>query len=113
MQRSRDGSGAHLNDIHATLELLEPFLMLHAEALLLIDNYKAEILELNILRKQPVRTDGDVHPAFGPTDHGTQSDDDNVHEIVQTGVVAAGVFQISEMGLNRCRGMRTSQGYPP
>ena len=37
--------------------------MAHAEALLFVDNQQAEILKLDVLRKQPVRADQNVHLA--------------------------------------------------
>jgi hypothetical protein len=39
--------------------------MLHAEALLFVDNHQAQVLEFHVLGEQTVRADGDVHFAFG------------------------------------------------
>ena len=46
-------------------QLLEPFLVLDAETLLLVDDDQAEILELHILADQPMRADDDVDAALG------------------------------------------------
>ena len=44
---------------------LEPLLVLHAEALLLVDDDEAEVREAHVLAEQPVRADDDVHRAVG------------------------------------------------
>ena len=43
------------------LDLLEALLVRHAEALLLVDDDQAEVLERHVLLEQPVRADDDVH----------------------------------------------------
>ena len=48
----------------ALADLLQPFLVLHAEALLLIDQHQPEIFPHNVLREEPVRPDGDIDLAF-------------------------------------------------
>ncbi len=50
-------------------ELLQLLLVPHAEALLLVDDDQAQILELDVLREQPVRADDDVHRAGGDLGH--------------------------------------------
>ena len=50
--------------VHALLELLQPLLVLDAEALLLVHDHQPEILEIHVLRQQPVRADGDIDFAF-------------------------------------------------
>ena len=52
-----------LDDAHVA-HLLEPFLVADAEALLLVDDEQAEVLELQPLREQRVRSDQDVHLAL-------------------------------------------------
>jgi len=44
--------------------VLEALFVLDPEALLLVDDYEAQILELNVLRKQAMGADGDVDPAL-------------------------------------------------
>ena len=60
-------SGVALMLITSTvlLELLEPLLVLHAEALLLVHDHQAQIAELHVLREQAVGADGDIDLAFG------------------------------------------------
>ena len=43
--------------------LLDALLVLHAEALLLVDDEQPEVLELHVVRQQPVRADHDVDRA--------------------------------------------------
>ena len=47
------------------LQLLQPLLVLDAEALLFVDDHQAEIAELDVLRKQAVGADGEIDLAFG------------------------------------------------
>ena len=60
LQRARDRRRAQRKHIDAVLQFLDALLMLHAEALLLIDDQKAQIFPLHVFRKQPVRADDDV-----------------------------------------------------
>ena len=55
-------SGEH---VHAGLELLQAFLLRHAEALLLVDHQQAEIGEAHRLAEQRVRADDDVDRSVG------------------------------------------------
>jgi hypothetical protein len=43
---------------------LEVLLVRHAEALLLVDDHQAEVLELDVLRQEPVGADDDVDLAL-------------------------------------------------
>ena len=43
--------------------------MLHAEALLLVDDHQAQVLELNIFGEQPMGPDGDIDLAFRQVRH--------------------------------------------
>ena len=56
----RRSQGQH---VQIGLHLFDLFLVSHAEALLLIDDKKARILKLHVLRKQPVRPDDDIDAA--------------------------------------------------
>ena len=44
---------------------LQPLLVLHAEALLLVHHDEAEVLEPHVLAEEPVRPDDDVHRPVG------------------------------------------------
>ena len=59
VQRPGDGGGGKGQDIHAALQLFEFLLLLHAKALLLIDDAEAQIAETDIL----------LHQAVGPHHH--------------------------------------------
>ena len=63
MQRARNRRGAHGQHVDLLAHLLQPFLVAHAEALLLIHNQQTQILELDIFREQPVRADQNIHLA--------------------------------------------------
>ena len=52
--------------VHVAADLLQPLLMRHAEALLLVHDQQAQIVETHVARKQPVRADDDVHLALLP-----------------------------------------------
>ena len=60
LQRARDRRGGEREDVDVRLHLLHRLLVLHAEALLLVDDQQAEILELHVVREQPVRADDAV-----------------------------------------------------
>ena len=60
LQGARNRSGGHRQHVDVLLELLEPLLLGHAEALLLVDDQQAEVLELHVLGEQPVGADGHV-----------------------------------------------------
>ena len=63
IQRAGNGRGRQRQHIHADEALLQLFLVLDAEALLLVDDDKAQILELHIVGKQPVGAHDNVHSA--------------------------------------------------
>jgi hypothetical protein len=56
--------GAHADHVHGLLQVLEPLLVLDAEALLFIHDHQAQIAELDVLRQQAVGADGDIDLAF-------------------------------------------------
>ena len=51
-------------NIHIFLEFLDLFLMRHTETLFLVDDQKPQIFKDNILRKDAVRSDHDIHLPF-------------------------------------------------
>ena len=61
VQCAWDGRGAQRQHVHLGPHLLEPFLMGHAEAVLLVDDDQAEVLEAHVLLQDPVRSDYDIH----------------------------------------------------
>jgi hypothetical protein len=63
IKRARNRRGRKREHIDEPEELLEFFLLLHAEALLLVDDDEAEVLEFDVLREQPVRADDDIDRA--------------------------------------------------
>ncbi len=63
VERARDGRGAQGQHVDLGLELLEAFLVGDAEALLLVDHHEAKVLEVDVLREQPVGADDDVDAA--------------------------------------------------
>ncbi len=48
VQRARNGRGAHGEHVDLLAQLLQPLLVAHAEALLLVDDEQAEILKLDV-----------------------------------------------------------------
>ena len=60
MQRARNRRGRHGEHVNFLAHLLQALLVAHAEALLLVDDEQAEILELDVFREQPVGADEDV-----------------------------------------------------
>src|SRR6185295_11541277 len=56
---------------------------------------------------------GDIHPAFGSADDGTDSDDDDIHEVVQACAVDPWIFEGCEVALNRQSGVAASHPVPP
>ena len=65
VQRPRNRRRAHRQHVHFLPELLDPFLVSHAEPLLFVDDEQSEIAELHVLRQQAVRADDDVDLAGG------------------------------------------------
>ena len=72
VQRARDRRGGQREDVHQFPQMLEMFLVPHAEPLFLVDDHQPEVAELRVLLKQPVRADDDVHGPFvdSPDDFG-------------------------------------------
>ena len=64
VERARDRRRRERQDIHVLLHLLDLFLVRDPEALLLVHDQKAEILELDILGEQAVRPDHDIADAL-------------------------------------------------
>ena len=61
VQRARNGRGRHGEHVHSLSHLLDALLVRDAEPLLLVDDEKAEVAELQVLREQPMRADDDLH----------------------------------------------------
>ena len=64
-QRARDRRGGQRQHIHFGAQRFQSFLLLHAEAVLLVDDDQAEVVELHALLDQLVRADDDVELAVG------------------------------------------------
>ncbi len=69
VERARDGRGREGQHVHAAGKLLDMLLVGHAEALLLVHDQQAEILELHVLAQQPVRSDHEIALAGGEVGH--------------------------------------------
>jgi hypothetical protein len=65
LQRARDRRRAHREHVDVRPQLLEPLLVLDAEALLLVDDDEPEVLEPHLAGEQPVGADDDVHRPVG------------------------------------------------
>ena len=65
VQGTRDGRGRHGQDVDFFAQLLQPFFVAHAEALLFVDDDQAQIAELHVLRERTMGADDDVHLAGG------------------------------------------------
>ena len=63
VQCAGNGSGRQGEHIHPDEVFLQLFLVLHAEALFLVDDDKAEVVELHIFGQQPVGAHHDIHAA--------------------------------------------------
>ena len=62
---SRNGRCRKREHINLLAQVFELLLVLHAKALLLVDNHQAQVLGVHIGRKQAVRTDEHVNRALG------------------------------------------------
>ena len=60
LERPRDRSRGERQHVDVGAQLLDQLLVLHAEALLLVDDEQAEVLELDVSGEEPVRRDDDV-----------------------------------------------------
>ncbi|EPJ40697.1 putative Transcription-repair-coupling factor [Streptomyces afghaniensis 772] len=64
LQRPGDRGGGHGQHVDVGAELLQLLLVLDAEALFLVDDDQAQVLELGLRREQAVGADDDVHRAL-------------------------------------------------
>jgi hypothetical protein len=60
LQRARDRRGGQRQHVHVRAQLLQPFLVADAEALFLVDDQQAEVLEPDALGQQRVGADDDI-----------------------------------------------------
>jgi hypothetical protein len=63
LQGARDRRGGQRQHVHVLAQLLQPLLVLDAEALLLVDDDEAEVLELHLLGQEGVGADDDLRRA--------------------------------------------------
>ncbi len=70
MERARNRRRREREHVRLQLELLEPLLVLHAEAMLFVHDDQAELGELHVLAQQAVRADHDVDLLFLEVDEG-------------------------------------------
>lgn len=70
LQGARDRRRGHGQHVDSGPQLLQLLLVLDTEALLLVDDHQAEILELDLAAEQPVGTDHHVNRAVGQTVQG-------------------------------------------
>ena len=69
VQRAGNRRRRHREDLDRGPQLLQLLLLRHAEALLLVDDDEAEVLERDVLREDPVRPDDDVERPLGEPAH--------------------------------------------
>ena len=62
-QRARDRRGGERQHVHLGAQALQALLLPHAEAVLLVDDDEAEVLELDVRLQQLVRADDEVDAA--------------------------------------------------
>ena len=65
LQGPGDGGGGEGQDVHGAPPFLELLLLLHPEALLLVDDDQPQVPEDHVLGQQAVGADDDVHLALG------------------------------------------------
>ncbi len=63
VERARDRRRGQREDVHVLDQRADPLLLRHPEALLLVHDHEAQVLELHVLREKPVRADHDVQIA--------------------------------------------------
>ncbi len=63
VQGARDRRGGERQHVHLGAQLLDALLVRHAEALLLVDDQQAQVLERHILAQQAMRADHQVDAA--------------------------------------------------
>src|SRR5438874_12522515 len=64
MKRARNRRGGHGQNIDGLPQAFEPFLVLDAEALLLVDNDQSQVLEMHVGAYNAVGADDDVDAAL-------------------------------------------------
>ena len=65
VERARNRRRRHREDVDRGAPLLDALLLRHAEALLLVHDEEAEVLERDVLAEDPVRPDDDVERPLG------------------------------------------------
>src|SRR5262249_45418197 len=63
VEGARDRRGGERQDVHAAAQRADALLVLHAEAVLLVDDEQAQLAELDVLLQQAVGADDDVEPS--------------------------------------------------
>ena len=66
---SADRRGCHRQHVNRLAQRLEPFFHFHAEPLLFVDDYQAQIVKRHVVLRQPMRADDDVDRRAGQTFH--------------------------------------------
>ena len=70
VERARDGRCREREHVHLAPQFAQPLLVRHAEAVLLVDDEDAEVLEVHVLLHEPVGADDHVHlAALQPAHH--------------------------------------------
>src|SRR5690606_13615207 len=64
VQGPRDRRGGQVENVHLAAQGLEPLLLAHPEAVLLVDDHQPQIAEAHIALQQLVGADHDVHLAL-------------------------------------------------
>ena len=65
LHRARDGRGREREHVDLLAHVFELLLVLHAEALFLVDHHQAQVVGVDVGREEPVRADQDVDVALG------------------------------------------------
>src|SRR5262249_57868925 len=65
MERSRDRRSRHSQDVKRLPQMLQAVFVFHTEALLLVDDHQAKVLELNVFGDQSMRSNEDIDASFG------------------------------------------------
>ena len=69
LERARDRRGGEREHVDVGAQRLDALLVLHAEALLLVDDEQAEVVEAHVVGEQPVGADHHVDRAVGDAGH--------------------------------------------
>mgnify|MGYP000653534119 CR=1 FL=1 len=67
---ARDGGGRQRQYVDGLAQVLQLLFVLHAEALLLVDDDQSQIVRVHVAREQPVRAHEHLHVAFGEAREG-------------------------------------------